>query len=146
MDPLKSIIIDVKCRTILKFEADGKQNVGQDNKCTGEDTSCITTVDNTVNIDSNNNAGSHDVERSTQQTNKCDGGANCGNSASSTITIGDSSSDSSSSSTDTSTENQEEPSDVEASISAATSSDTSGSDNDKDNDDRSSDQTSDFGD
>jgi hypothetical protein len=101
------------------------QNVGQDNECTGEGTSCSTTADNTVNIDSgSSNTGSHDVEQNTQQTNKCAGGANCGNSATGTINIGETSSDSSSPTiADTPNNNQEEPSDVEASISAATTSD-----------------------
>jgi ferredoxin len=66
------------------------------------------------------------VKQNTQQTNKCDGGANCGNSAASTVNIGDSQNNA-----DTSIDNNdEEPSAVEASISAATSSDNSGGNDD----------------
>jgi hypothetical protein len=99
------------------------QNVGQNNECTGEGTSCSTAADSTVNI--GESSGSHDVEQNTQQTNKCDGGGSCGNSATSTINIGESSSDSSNYPTgaDTSSDNQEEPSNIEATISAATASD-----------------------
>ena len=44
-------------------------------------------LDQKLTIDSGTDTGSHDVEQNPQQTNKCDGGGNCGNSASSTITI-----------------------------------------------------------
>jgi hypothetical protein len=109
------------------------QALGQNNECTGEGTSCSTTADSTVNIDSSD-SGSHNIEQNTQQTNTCDGGS-CGNSATSTVNIEDSSG-SSPTGADTSSDNQEEPSNVDASISATTASDIG---NDESNGDKSSD-------